>query len=173
MGGNVTLISQLDMGSTFTVTITLPTTEEPIEVSSSTLILSKYSHYKKAKILVVEDNKINQLIVNKQLDFQGITCDFADDGLLALSYLENTTPDLILMDLQMPNMDGFTAASLIKENRKLQNIPIVILSASVSNEDKEQASILGIDDFISKPCYQEDLVAILDKYLKASINTTD
>ena len=73
----------------------------------------------------------------------------------------------------MPNMDGFTAASLIKENRKLQNIPIVILSASVSNEDKEQASILGIDDFISKPCYQEDLVAILDKYLKASINTTD
>ena len=172
MGGNVALTSQPDIGSTFTVTITLPKTEKPIEVSSSTPRLSKSSHYKKTKILVVEDNKINQLIIGKQLAFKGITCDFADDGLLALSYLENIIPDLILMDLQMPNMDGFTASSLIKKNKVLQHIPIVILSASVSKEDKEQASVLGIHDFINKPCYQENLVFILDKYLKPSIITT-
>jgi len=171
MGGDVTLTSQTGIGSTITVKITLPKIEKPIEVYSSSPRPSVCSGYKKTKILVVEDNKINQLIVGKQLSFKGITCDFADDGLLALSYLENTIPDLILMDLQMPNMDGFTTSSLIKKNIELQHIPIVILSASVSKEDKEQASVLGIHDFINKPCYQEDLVFILDKYLKSSINT--
>jgi len=173
MGGDVTLTSQPNIGSTLTVTITLPKTEKPIELLSSEQNPSEYSYYKKNKILIVEDNKINQLIVSKQLDFKGLICDFANDGLLALAYLKTTTPDLILMDLQMPNMDGFTASSLIRKNKALKNIPIVILSASVSKEDKEKASVLGIHDFINKPFHQKDLLTILDKYLEPQPESSD
>jgi CheY-like chemotaxis protein len=151
----------------------LPKTEKPSQSSIPEPSQSQSRRYKKAIILVVEDNKINQLIVKKQLDNKGVECDFADDGVQALAYLENKTPDLILMDLQMPNMDGFTASSIIKQNNKFNKIPIVILSASVGKEDKEKASKLGIHDFINKPFQQSDLMVILDKYLQPQPVTSE
>ena len=66
----------------------------------------------------------------------------------------------------MPNMDGFTASSLIKKNSELKHIPIVILSASVSKEDKDKAALLNIHDFINKPFKLSDLTPILNKYLR-------
>ena len=170
MDGNISLTSELGKGSTFTVVLHLAKANKPL-MNNDIIMASdaEVANFNNAEILVVEDNKINQVVVNKQLSSFGVICHFADDGQQALTYLENNQPDLILMDLQMPVMDGFSASEQIKHNDKTQAIPIVILSASVVKEDRERAASLGIEDFINKPFKQADLLRILHKYL--SINT--
>lgn len=170
MGGDVSFVSELGKGSTFTVTLSFKKAQsvppKTISTEPNTIAEQISVQYRQnTQILVVEDNKINQLLVNKQLGSLGFACDFADDGEQALAYLNSHTPDLILMDLQMPNMDGFTAASLIKQDEQWQHIPIVILSASVGKEEQEKAAALGIYDFINKPFQLNDLVLVLNKYL--------
>jgi CheY-like chemotaxis protein len=167
MAGDINLISQSGKGSTFTVMLELPQSEQPIVKNNDRCIASPQPSYEGVNILVVEDNKINQLIAQKQLLSLGVTCDLAGDGQQALTYLESNKPKLILMDLQMPTMDGFTASHFIKQNDKLKDIPIIILSASVGKEDKEKALELGIEDFIHKPFQQADLHYVLNKYLSS------
>ncbi|MEW6990974.1 ATP-binding protein [Colwelliaceae bacterium 6441] len=167
MNGNVTLKSKQKEGSEFTVTLELPQSSKPCKNELAFDNLTQTMQFKGINILVVEDNKINQIIVQKQLKPLGVTCDLVNDGEQALAYLEMHKPKLILMDLQMPNMDGFTASSIIKQNEHLKDIPIVILSASVGKADKERAAELGIEDFINKPFQQADLHHVLNKYLSA------
>lgn len=165
MHGDVSLTSQVGKGCEFTVKLTLEQASEPAKTSTVTQVVLQQTNFDKFNILVVEDNKINQVIVQKQLLSLGAKSDVADDGMQALNYLERQSPDLIFMDLQMPNMDGFTASTLIKKNETLKHIPIVILSASVGKEDKEKAKTLGIEDFINKPFQQADILFVLNKYL--------
>ena len=166
MDGDISVSSELGKGSRFTVTLYLPEANMPLPKSS--VVNSDgidVIDFNNAQVLVVEDNKINQMVINKQLSAFGIVCAFADDGEQSLTYLENNQPDLILMDLQMPVMDGFSASEAIKNNSKTKDIPIVILSASVVKEDKKRAALLGIEDFIHKPFKQAELLAVLNKYL--------
>jgi signal transduction histidine kinase/CheY-like chemotaxis protein len=166
MGGDIQLTSDVAKGSEFTVKLNLPKSV-PLSKESRAgqqLGSSKTGAIKDMNVLVVEDNKINQTIVQKQLVSLGARCDLADDGQQALNYLKHNTPDLILMDIQMPVMDGFTASTKIKQDLRLQHIPIVILSASVGKEDRDKASSLGIVDFIYKPFKQADLFKALSKY---------
>ncbi len=120
MDGNISLTSELGKGSTFTVVLHLAKANKPL-VNNDIIIMAsdaEVANFNNAEILVVEDNKINQVVVNKQLSSFGVICHFADDGQQALTYLENNQPDLILMDLQMPVMDGFSASEQIKHNDK-------------------------------------------------------
>jgi len=164
MDGDIKLKSTLGKGTEFLFDIQLPITEPPIAVDKPANTIINSEAFKKLQVLVVEDNRINQIVVKKQLATLGITCDIASDGQEALTYLEENNPDLILMDLQMPNMDGFTASKIIKSDKNLKHIPIIILSASVGEEDKRQAAELGIYDFINKPFKHEELNEILCKY---------
>lgn len=168
MGGDIKLVSEKGKGSSFTVTLELPKSIQVTKIYSDNKNKVQQLNYEGANVLVVEDNKINQIIAQKQLASLGVTCDLASDGQQALTYLENNKPKLILMDLQMPIMDGFTASRLIKEDDKLLNIPIIILSASVGKEDKKRAADLGIEDFINKPFQQADLHYVLNKYVMNS-----
>ncbi|PKI16248.1 CHASE domain-containing protein [Colwellia sp. 12G3] len=168
MGGDIKLTSKKGKGSTFTLTLELPKSTKPAEIKSDNETKLPQSNYEGVNILVVEDNKINQIIAQKQLSSLGVTCDLASDGQQALTYLEQHKPKLILMDLQMPIMDGFTASRLIKADSRLKDIPIIILSASVGKEDKKKAADLGIEDFINKPFQQADLHYVLNKYVLSS-----
>ncbi len=104
-------------------------------------------------VLVVEDNEINQLVAMGMLESLGYDVHTADNGLLALEALEETVYDLILMDCQMPEMDGYEATRRIRahENRKVSSIPIIALTANAMSGDAEKCIAAGMDDYLSKP----------------------
>ena len=168
MDGGVSVESEEGVGSKFIVTLKLKgsTHNDKKHLSLGKSVELEQTHsFMGTKVLVVEDNKINQIVVEKHLRNLGVDCDFANDGQQALEYLKVQQPDLILMDLQMPVMDGFTATEHIKNDENLKHISIVILSASVGKEEKQQAMLLGVEDFIHKPYKQSDLERVLIKYV--------
>lgn len=164
MGGEVLVESELNKGSKFTITLPFEKIAKP-EAKEAVSQQIEFD-YKPFKVLVAEDNKVNQLVISKHLEKLEIQYLLADDGQKALDILQQTPVDIILMDLQMPVMDGFTASSKIKQNQDLKHIPIVILSASVGNDEKEKAQALGIHDYIEKPFKQAQLITVFNKYLK-------
>ena len=110
------------------------------------------------KVLVVEDNEINQLVAMGMLESLGYDVDTADNGLLALTALEDSLYDVILMDCQMPEMDGYEATGKIRahENAEVANIPIIALTANAMSGDAEKCLNAGMDDYLSKP-FEPDL----------------
>ncbi len=130
--------------------------------------INTLSSFKDAKILVVEDNEINLKVLLKVLEHSQISIKTAKNGQEALEILATLNPedlDLILMDINMPIMDGYRATTLIRQDSKWQNIPIVALSAL--NLDKEIAKMaeVGMDAFLPKPLNLKQLSTIFKKYL--------
>lgn len=117
-------------------------------------------------ILIAEDNKVNQLVVSKFLEKYNFNIDFADDGLIAIDKYKNNEYDLVFMDCQMPNCDGFEATREIKKIQKELNKEIVIiaLTAKVFAEDRQACLDAGMDDFIFKPIDSELLDDMLKKW---------
>jgi len=120
---------------------------------------------KSVHILVVEDNPLNQLLVVKVLKKQGFETDVAENGVVALDKYQKNNYDIILMDLQMPEMDGYEATRTI---RKLQNgkkdIPIIAMTAHTIKGEYERCMEIGMNDFISKPFETKELYEKIGKY---------
>ncbi len=116
------------------------------------------------KVLLAEDNKINQIVALDNLESFGLTVKIANNGEEAVEMAKNELFDLILMDLQMPVMDGFSASRKIREFNK--EIPIIALSAAVMEKDKNLTFEAGMNTHISKPIVVDELQSILSRYLK-------
>jgi two-component system, cell cycle response regulator DivK len=119
-----------------------------------------------SQILVVEDNQDNMtLIVDVllSLDYDVLQ---ATDGVHGVEVAQEEVPDLILMDLSLPRMDGWTATRTIKANDRLQHIPIIALTAHAMVGDKERALEAGCDDYISKPINLQELAVKLTEYVE-------
>jgi CheY-like chemotaxis protein/two-component sensor histidine kinase len=116
------------------------------------------------KVLIVEDNKINQLITKKIIEKNNLTATVVDGGFQAIKELETSKHDIILMDINMPEMDGFETAIRIKKTNP--NMPIIALTASAVNEIKNKISQSEIDEVIIKPFDEKELVSIIYKYLR-------
>ena len=114
-------------------------------------------------VLLVEDNEINQLVAGEVLDNLGVTFDTAANGRIAVEMAESRDYDLILMDIQMPEMDGYQATERIRS----QGIatPIYALSANVMNNEIETASNAGFDGYLTKPLEIEELLSCLRRFL--------
>lgn len=120
-----------------------------------------------ASILVAEDNPTNQKLAKYILNKLGYNPDFAGNGKEALQALECKKYDLVLMDVQMPEMDGLEATRFIRSDKRMQEQPIVIaLTANAMQEDKEMCLKAGMDDYLSKPFKIDDLVKIIEKNFK-------
>ncbi len=119
------------------------------------------------KILIVEDNKINQLVVSKMLNGEGYETVSANNGQEALDYFKDQDFDLILMDIQMPIVDGFKATHFIRNypDENKSKTPIVALTASSFLSKKEKAMMFGMDEHISKPFEKEELIGVVDHCL--------
>lgn len=119
-----------------------------------------YSHLVGNKVLLVEDNKINQLVVAKMLRKLGMEVVTADDGLEALDAYSQQYFDLVLMDIQMPNMDGYRTTAEIRKSSdpRKRDVPIIALTASAFLTEKEKAKLFGMNDHVGKPFGPDDLL---------------
>jgi CheY-like chemotaxis protein len=111
---------------------------------------------KGVKVLVVEDVELNQLLIKTFLVDYGFECDFAENGKVGIEKLKENTYDIILMDLQMPAMNGFEATDYIR-NTMNSKIPIIALTADVTTVDFAKCKAFGMDDYISKPVDDREL----------------
>lgn len=103
------------------------------------------------KILIVEDNEMNRDMLSRRLARKGYNVILAEDGAAGLEMMEEEQPDLVLMDMGLPVMDGWTATANAKANSKLATIPIIALTAHALEEDRIRAMEAGADDFDTKP----------------------
>jgi two-component system sensor histidine kinase/response regulator len=110
-----------------------------------------------ARVLLAEDNAINQEVAVALLQEVGCTVDVADDGAQALARLRSARYDLVLMDMQMPVMDGLQAAAAIRRMPGLQELPIIAMTANVMPQDRERCSAAGMNDFVGKPIEPDEL----------------
>lgn len=118
------------------------------------------------QILVVDDEEINIKILRIQLEAKGYTVLTATSGSAAFEIVETGVPDLILLDIQMPNMDGFEVCKRIRANASTQFIPVVMVTALKDTEDRIQAIQAGADDFISKPFDSHEILARVNSLLR-------
>ena len=128
------------------------------------------SHKEKKKILLVEDSKSNRELFSIILDDIGYEVETAENGSVAVDAFESNNYDLILMDCEMPIMDGFEATKRIrileKKNKSLTTIPIIALSARALDRDKEECFEAGMDDYIKKPVSLSKFSSILKEWFE-------
>jgi PAS domain S-box-containing protein len=159
MGGELTVNSQLGKGSTFKFDLSLKLAQSTdIKIQQTTgRVIELAPNQKKYRILIVEDNLTNRLLLVKLLTSVGFQVAEAVNGKQAIDLFNSWQPHLILMDLRMPVMDGFEATKLIKQAPNGQEVVIIALTASVFEDRQEVILQVGCDDFISKP-FQENLL---------------
>lgn len=120
---------------------------------------------KTVKILVVDDIPLNVLLVKKMLQPLGFETSEAEDGVVAMEKIEADKPDLILLDLMMPRMDGFEVLRRLRANEETKSIPVIILSALNSNDDVAKGISMGAEDYITKPIIMDRLQSSVIKQL--------
>lgn len=164
MSGELTLESELGVGSQFFVTI--PAIASQSDPAQEELVNTpKLSG---VHVLLVEDNKINQMVVAKLLEPTECHLHTADDGVIALEVLQKQPCELILMDCQMPNMDGFACAKAIRADESLYGQPhIIAITANAYQEDKQRCLSAGMNDFIAKPIDVNSVYQKLSDWVKA------
>jgi CheY-like chemotaxis protein len=147
-GGTIKVKSKIAEGSTFSFTLSFLKTQE--EAESETRIVEVDAEIKNIKVLVVEDIALNQLLMKTLLDDFGFERDIVSNGKIAIEKLLTKEYDIILMDLQMPEMNGFEATEYIR-NTLHSKIPIIALTADVTTVDLAKCKAVGMNDYIAKP----------------------
>ena len=168
MGGTLGLESVVGEGSVFTLTLPLP---EVKEADSGNHILADKKSASvdvdgKLKIIVAEDNIINQKLITAMLKGLGFECDLADNGKLAIDKIKEKKYNLLLLDMQMPVMDGLETISYIRIDENLEDLYVIALTANAMAGDKDKYIAAGCNDYLSKPLNREDLKGKLDSLLE-------
>jgi PAS domain S-box-containing protein len=162
-GGTITVKSILDKGTICSVIMPFEKSEQELEPEPE--LIEMDPAMKGIKVLVVEDIALNQLLMKTLLDDYGFECDFAGNGKVAIEKLENNTYDVILMDLQMPEMNGFEAAGYIRYTLN-SKVPIIALTADVTTADLRKCKAAGMNAYVSKPVDEKLLYARIVDLLK-------
>jgi signal transduction histidine kinase/DNA-binding response OmpR family regulator len=178
-GGSVSVSSLINQGSLFSITLpwqphvqeTASSAEDkqPVTMANTPQVppVKTDSDNKRAStsILLVEDNEHNRILLSNYLDARGYQVIVAADGAEALQHARNTTPDLILMDIQMPGIDGLEVTRRIRGELQMPNVPIIALTALAMPGDKERCLEAGADAYLSKPVAIRELMELAEKLL--------
>jgi CheY-like chemotaxis protein len=171
-GGTIQVTSKLNEGSTFSFILNFQKTNEA--VTDDIIIEQLDEEIKDIKVLVVEDIPLNQLLMKTLLDDFGFERDIADNGKIAIEKMKTKDYDVILMDLQMPEMNGFEATDYIR-NTMHSDIPIIALTADVTTVDLAKCKYVGMNDYIAKPVDERILYSKIIGLVKkaAAIENTE
>lgn len=121
-------------------------------------------------ILIVEDNNSNRLLMSDILNYQGYTVLEAKNGVEGIEKARKYRPDLVLMDIQMPVMDGFTAARILKDDPLTRQIRLIAITAFAMHGDRERILAAGFDDYIAKPIAIREFPRTIQSYLEQGDN---
>jgi CheY-like chemotaxis protein len=167
-GGNIGVTSEIEKGSVFSFSLNFQKTNEAAELDATLVELD--AKIKNIKVLVVEDIALNQLLMKTLLDDFGFEREIAANGKVAIENLQTKSYDIILMDLQMPEMNGFEAAEYIRNTMKLK-IPIIALTADVTTADLAKCKAVGMNDYIAKPVDERLLYSKIMALVKKPVMT--
>lgn len=177
MGGVIKVESSLGAGSTFSFAIPLPKdTNDASKVADTSLSGSEaedrlIKDFATTRVLIAEDDWINQEVAIELVrDVLGFTVDVAADGIRALEMAQAKPYDLILMDMQMPEMDGLEATQCLRQLPSYASLPIIAMTANAFAEDQARCIDAGMDDFVTKPVDPDILFIVMLKWLKRSTN---
>ena len=134
--------------------------------------MSQLAPVRGSRILLAEDNEINQQIACELLTDAGFAVEVAENGLTALEMVQRSSYDLVLMDMQMPVMDGLTATAAIRKIARLDKLPIVAMTANAMEKDRRSCLDAGMNDFLTKPIDPEEMWRILLKWLRPPVTPT-
>ena len=167
MDGTLQVTSMPGKGSTFSIEAAFPISEKAIKRTRVTKnnIPIGYAGPKRS-VLIVDDIASNRLVLKAMLRPLGLKTVEAQNGQQALNLTESEQPDIILMDRWMPEMDGLTAITKIRNKENFKDIPIIAVSASIGKEDKAQFKEAGASDFLPKPIALPNLIQMLQKHLQ-------
>jgi CheY-like chemotaxis protein len=161
MGGTVGVESVRGQGSTFWFRIP----SRPVALDTRPVAVAPPAFPRPVYALIVEDNEINQLVTHAQLAALGISADVVADGRAALDALEERDYDLILMDCQLPGLDGYETTRRLRARETDRRIPVIAVTAHAFSGERERCLAAGMDEHLAKPFHLEELSAVLGRLL--------
>jgi CheY-like chemotaxis protein len=169
MGGEMGVVSSVGRGSTFWFALTLDNSVRTVSAPRVKPVIPA-TRFEGASILVAEDNVINQKILLAMLRKMGFKAQAVANGLEVLSLLHEVPFDMILMDCQMPEMDGYACSQRIRQSGSLANpdLPIVAMTANALKGDRERCLAAGMNDYCTKPIDVHDLAEVIERWLSVS-----
>jgi signal transduction histidine kinase/CheY-like chemotaxis protein/HPt (histidine-containing phosphotransfer) domain-containing protein len=162
--GQINVDSNLGLGSVFTFRIPYKKNPDVQSFITSPNIIPTASDNINSTVLVVEDNPMNQKLAQSLLDYWGFSCEIANNGRIALEKLKVKKFNLILMDIQMPELNGYDTTSAIRLNLRIQT-PIIAMTAHALPGEREKCLSFGMNDYISKPIRENELLQLINKYI--------
>lgn len=168
MGGRITVSSTPGLGTRFHLSLPFDTQTQEAQVETSANGVQEHT-LARARVLIVEDNPVNQLVAAEMVKRLGLHADVAGDGAEALEALERLPYDLVLMDCQMPVMDGFEATRRLRQRQaEGLRLPVIAMTANAIRGDRERCLDAGMDDYLPKPVRISELKAMLRRWLPAT-----
>ena len=172
-GGEIDVESVPGKGTIFRFTIPYVIADESARASAITESTGNgYADHRDIRILVVEDNEMNQTLLRHLLTGWRLSFDMVHNGIEALEKLRNRTFDLVLMDIQMPGMDGYTATQEIRTKLKLQT-PVLAMTAHAFPGEREKCLSYGMNEYIAKPIKEKELLGLITRLTGIDGNQTD